>query len=287
MAMKTVLSLSICLVVCVMPASFFAGQPALAQGSSSMSSGLTPLQREIENQRRRLASAEVEERRDALARLGNLKRAESSSVALGALNDSEDIVRATAAHALGGLPAPEVVAALIPLLNDKAEFVRQEVAYVLGETGNRGAVEPLIARLSIDKKNSVRGAAVVALGQIGEPSAVAALAAILNGDALPAKPGKDKKSGGRKENEFVLRAAARALGQIGSRSGVPALIATLLDEKNADDLRREAAHALGLIGDSSSESALRAVLSAHDPYLSRAAQEALRRIQKGVTRSGS
>lgn len=285
--MKTVRLLLICLAVSVMPASFFTGRPAFAQGSGSMGSELTPLQREIENQRRRLASIEVEERRDALAHLGNLKRAESSRVALGALNDSEVIVRATAAHALGGLPATEVVAALTPLLNDKSEFVRQEVAYALGETRDRSAVEPLIASLSSDKKNSVRGAAAVALGQIAEPSAVVSLAAILNRDALPAKPGKDKKSGGRKENEFVLRAAARALGQIGSRAGVPALIGTLLDEKNADDLRREAAQALGLIGDPSSESALRAVLSAHDPHLSRAAQEALRRIQKGVTRSGT
>jgi HEAT repeat protein len=285
--MKTIRFLSICLTVCVMPASFLAGQPALAQGGGSRSSGLTPLQREIENQRRRLASAEIEERRDALARLGNLKRAESSRVALGALNDSEVIVRATAAHALGGLPATEVVAALIPLLNDKAELVRQEVAHVLGGTRDGGAVEPLIASLSSDKKDSVRGAAAVALGQIGEPAAVVSLAAILNRSVLPAKPAKDKKSGGKKENEFVLRAAARALGQIGDRAGVPALIGALLDEKNADDLRREAAQALGLIGDPSSESALRSALTAHDPYLSRAAQEALRRIHKGVARSGT
>src|SRR5712691_10012941 len=199
--MKTIRFLSICLAVCVMTAAFFTGHPAFAQGSGSMSSGLTPLQREIENQRRRLAAAEVEERRDALVHLGNLKRAESSRVALDALNDSEVMVRATAAHALGGLPATEVVAALIPLLNDKSEFVRQEVAYVLGGTRDRSAVEPLIASLSNDKKDSVRGAAAVALGQIGEPAAVVSLAAILNRVALPAKTGKDKKSGGKQENE--------------------------------------------------------------------------------------
>ena len=262
-----------------MPASFFTGHLAFAQGTGSMSSGLTPLQREIENQRRRLSSAEVEERRDALVHLGNLKRAESSRVALGALNDPEVIVRATAAHALGGLSASEVVAALIPLLNDKSEFVRQEVAYVLGATRDRGAVEPLTASLSSDKKDGVRGAAAVALGQIGEPAAVVSLAAILNRVALSANSGKGKKSAGRKENEFVLRAAARALGQIGDRAGVPPLIGALLD-----DLRREAAQALGLIGDPSSDSALRSVLIARDPYLSRAAQQALRRIQKGLAR---
>ncbi|MEP6708243.1 MAG: HEAT repeat domain-containing protein [Pyrinomonadaceae bacterium] len=281
--MKTIRLLLICLVVCVTPAAFFTGQPAFAQGNSSTNSGLTPLQREIETQRRRLASAEVEERRDALAHLGNLKRPESSRVALVALNDSQDIVRGTAAHSLGGLPATEVVAALIPMLHDKSEFVRQEAAYVLGETRNRAAVEPLIASLSGDKKNSVRGAAAVALGEIGEPSAVVSLASILNRDAPERKSGKDKKSG-KKENEFVLRAVARALGQIGNRAGVPALTNALLDEKNPDDLRREAAQALGLIGDPSSEPALRTVLNAPDPHLSRVAQEALRRIHTGLTR---
>ena len=34
----------------------------------------TPIQREIESQRRRLNASDIEERRDALMRLGNLKR---------------------------------------------------------------------------------------------------------------------------------------------------------------------------------------------------------------------
>lgn len=284
LAMNTVRLLSVCVAVCLLAVPSLVAQAILAPGQESRStnSALTPLQREIENQQRRLASAEVEERRDALAHLGNLKRAESSRVALTALNDSSAVVRATAAHAVLGLPATEVVAALVPLLNDKSEFVRQEVAYALGETRSRGAVEPLIASLSNDQKHSVRGAAAVSLGQIGEPSAVAILAGILDGDAPSSKPGKSKKAAGKKENEFVLRAAARALGQIGSRSGVPALTKSLLDEKNTDDLRREAAQALGLIGDPSAESALRTVLSARDPHLSRLAQEALRRIQRSA-----
>lgn len=253
---------------------------AVSQDRQLTNSALTPLQREIAAQRARLTSADVEERRNALTHLGNLKRAESSRVALTALNDSSAIVRATAAHAVLSLPASEVVTALVPLLTDKSAFVRQEVSYALGETRSRGAVEHLVARLLSDKEHGVRGAAAVALGEIRDEAAVTPLAAILNRDLMSAKSGKSKKSGDKKENEFILRAAARALGQIRSRAGVPALINALSDEGNADDVRREAAQALGWIGDSSAETALRAALSAPDPYLSRFAREALLRIQK-------
>src|SRR5438132_12280366 len=58
---------------------------------------LTPMQREIERQRQRLKSEDIEERRDALMRLGNLKRPEAASVAASILSDAAPIVRVTAA----------------------------------------------------------------------------------------------------------------------------------------------------------------------------------------------
>ena len=48
---------------------------------------LPPLRIEIERQRQRLGSAEVEERRDALMRLRALQHPEASRAALSALND--------------------------------------------------------------------------------------------------------------------------------------------------------------------------------------------------------
>ena len=65
---------------CIMFATFVAGQE---------STRLTPLQREIERQRQRLGSLEIEERRDALMRLANLKRPEASRAAAAALTDDE------------------------------------------------------------------------------------------------------------------------------------------------------------------------------------------------------
>jgi HEAT repeat protein len=247
-------------------------------GSGQSSSALTPLQREIERERRRLSSSDEEERRDAVMHLGSMKRPESSRAAVPALSDAAVIVRATAARAVLSLPGEEAAAALLPLLQDRDEFVRRETAYALGETRSRTAVQPLIALLLNDKESSVRAAAAVALGQLGDETAAAPLADSLGrrvgGSGRLSKVRRSKEP----ENEFVRRAAARSLGQIGSRVGVPALISTLSDEGSGDDVRREAARALGLIADPSAIPALKGVLAARDPYLSRLAYEALLKI---------
>lgn len=239
---------------------------------------LTPLQLEIEKQRLRLSSAETEDRREALTRLGSMHHPDASRVALSALSDPSPIVRATAAASVLSLPAEESAAGLLPLLADKDEFVRQQVAYALGQTRSRAAVAALIDRLA-DKKDSVRGSAAVALGQIADAAAVPSLAAVLNPQSglMPAKKNKKSK---REQNPFVLRAAAHSLGQIGDRAGLPALIVVLQDESAGDDVRREAAIALGAIGDSSAIPALRGALTARDPYLSQAAHEAIRNISR-------
>src|SRR5437660_4551853 len=104
---------------------------------------LTPVQQRIEVQRRRLSSSEVEERRDALMKLGAMKHPDASRAALSALNDPEPIVRVTAAHAITSLPAPDAAAALVALLKDKQELVRREAANGLGVTRSRTAVPPL------------------------------------------------------------------------------------------------------------------------------------------------
>ena len=235
---------------------------------------LTPLQRQIEAQRQRLNSSEIEERRDALMKLGSLKRPEASRAAVSALNDAAPIVRVTAAHAILSLPSQDSAPLLIPLLKDKLEFVRREVARALGETRSRSAVDALSELLLSDKEASVRAAAATALGQIGDEAAVPVLSQILSG--APTK----KKSKAR-ENEFVLRAAAQALGEIRSRAAVDDLIATLADDKNPADVRRAAATALGLIGDSAALPALQAALASEDPYLSEAARQAMRQLRSG------
>lgn len=244
---------------------------ASLQGARS----LTPLQLEIEKQKNRFNSLEVEERRDAITRLGALHHPDASRAAVAGLKDSAAIVRVTAAAAVLSLPAEERALALLPLLNDKDEFVRQEIAYALGNTGSRAAAAALGELLVREKKDGVRGAIVVALGDIGDESSVVTLAQVLRPELAVTTPKKRSK---KKENLLVLRAAAHSLGQIGNRAAVPALLAALQDQEEESDVRREAASALGLIGDKSALPALNGLLGADDPYLSRAAYDASRRI---------
>jgi len=232
----------------------------------------------IERQKRRTLSSDVEERRDAVMRLGALGRSDAARAAAIALDDPDAKVRAAATSAVLALPADEAARLLIPLLRDRDEFVRREAAYALGRTKSQLAVEPLIESLLRDRHHGVRAAAAVALGEIGDRRAVAALVQSLNR--------RFRASGisglfGRREpeNEFVRRAAARSLGQIGRSEAVPALIAVLTDRRSTDDLRREAARALGSIGDPRAEPALRALLTARDPYLAEATREALNRLR--------
>lgn len=245
---------------------------------SQPSSSLTPLQLEIEKQRQRLSSGEVEERRDALMRLRSLEHPSAARVASSALNDPVPMVRATAAAAILALSPAESAASLLPLLSDKDEFVRQQAAYALGRTKSNSAVAALAERLT-DRQDSVRAAAVVALGDIGDPTALTSLTYLLGPQS---SLGQTKKSSKVKpeKNEFVLRAAAHSLGQIGNRAALPALISVLSDEKAEVDVRREAATALGQIGDSSALPALRDALTSHDPHLAAAAHDAIRKISQ-------
>ncbi|HEX8072533.1 MAG TPA: HEAT repeat domain-containing protein [Pyrinomonadaceae bacterium] len=253
-----------------LPSNCLAGQTARG--------ALTPLQREIERERARLGAADAEERRDAVQRLGAMRRPDAARAAASALRDPSEVIRATAAHAILAMPADEAAALLVPLLADKKEFVRRETAYALGEAGSRAGVEALLAALARDKEAGVRGAAAVALGRIGDERAVAALAEALGrrvaGTGFFSRITRSKTE----ENEFVRRAAAEALGRIGSRAGVPALVATLADERAPDDVRRESARALAAIGDPAALPALRAALTARDPYLARIAFDALRKL---------
>lgn len=238
-------------------------------------SRLTPIQREIERQRQRLGSIEVEERRDALMRLANLKRPEASRAATPALSDSSPTVKAAAAHAIRWLPSNEAVILLLPMLKDKSEFVRREASFALGETRHPSAVSGLVDLLDRDKQASVRAAAAIALGQIGDAAAAPALIQLITREGTKRK--KSRSDG----DEFVVRSAVRSLGQIGSQTAVLTLISALQDELNSIDTRREAATALGLVGDPAALSALQAAFQANaDPYLSEAARLAIRQINK-------
>jgi HEAT repeat protein len=250
-------------------------------------SDLTPLQREIRVQTERLSSTDVEERRDAVMRLSALARPEGSRAAASALADPSAIVRATAARAVLSLGRSEAATLILPLLCDRDEFVRREAAYALGLTRSPTGVAALAAAVETDKKPSVRGAAAVALGRIGDAAAAPVLAGALARRLTATGFFNRLRRKKVEEDEFVRRSAAISLGQIASRESVPALVEALSDVRAPGDVRRECARALGIIGDPSAVPALRSVLSAQDPYLARIAFEALRKIDpQSATRPG-
>jgi HEAT repeat protein len=264
-------------------------------------------QADLSGLREKLERGDTEAKREALFQIRNLRSAEASRLALPALKDSNEIVRATAAGSVVFLPANEAAQALLPLLTDKAEIVRREAAYALGEAGDPSAVAALTGLLQRDKIIEVKGAAAVALGKIGDAGAVEALDRILQD-----KPSEDR--------EFLRRSAARSIGQIAQfiQTGkvteltpqnflperfkqldrpkypnlaahfpafgpaVKTLIKALQNAGESDDTRREAAFALGAIGDSSTLPALQTGLNSTDPYLAEICKEAIAQIRFSV-----
>lgn len=258
---------------------------------------------DIELQAARLKSTDAEMRRDALHKLRASESAAASRIALAGLRDNSEIVRATAPFAVLSLPSAEAAQSLLPQLNDKSELVRRETAYALGKTRETLAARPLIELLRSDKQFSVKCAAAVALGEIGDLSAVNDLNAVLQ---------KNVKA----EDEFLRRATARSLGQIADatlsrqffaqteqqnfnsfalknrrhliasfpilQSSLLVLIRVLENLNEADDVRREAASALGAFGDARALSILQANFSAPDYYLSQIAKNAFRQINETI-----
>lgn len=250
-----------------------------------------------------ISRGDTEQKRNALAQIRNLQTESASRIAVRALEDSAEIVRATAAFSVVFLPQAEAAQTLLPLLKDKSALVRREAAYALGKVGSSQAVGSLLRIFQTDKIIEVRNAAIVALGEIGDASAVPELTKILQ-----RKP--------QEKEEFSRRSAARSIGQIaqivqtGERTVItpesfglknrrtneepnrrnsvetfPAfgaaadiLIQTLRNAQEFPDVKREAAFALGAIGDGAAIAILQANLTAEDYYLAEICTEALNKI---------
>lgn len=255
----------------------------------------------------KIRNGTVEEKRDILFQIRNIKTEQASRLAIPALNDSSEIVRATATNSVLFLSSDEAVQLLLPLLQDKSIFVRRETAYALGKTRDPQATNSLLQILQNDKEFEVKTAVVIALGEIGDISAVDDLTKILQ-----LKPkGKD---------DFFRRSAARSIGQIAHfqqfreypksffgkvyemnsqevfqanfenliktfpvfQKSNEVLISILQNRKESDDTKRESAFALGEIADESSIQILQQNSSSEDIYLAEISQDSLIKIQKFI-----
>jgi HEAT repeat protein len=88
------------------------------------------------------------------------------------LDSAGEYMPKNAARCLGRIGDTSATLPLIPQLNNELYAVRSEVATALGKIGDNRATPPLIARLDHEPDSDVRKSCVVALGVIGDTSAV-------------------------------------------------------------------------------------------------------------------
>jgi HEAT repeat protein len=165
---------------------------------------------------------------------------------------SEDFqVRLHCVQALGGITSDyptgrswlrdsKPVPALIGLLKDKDRAVREDVAIALGMIGDPSAVPALIEAM---QDGSIRVRAIMALGMIADPRAVEPLIRVLDGVGINLK-GTPMPGCIVSEEWFIREQAALALGHINDVRSVPALCQALKDTR----LREKAAQALIELG---------------------------------------
>lgn len=158
-----------------------------------------------------------------------------------------------------GQDVSKLIAALEKEKGKRLALRRFRLVKALGATEDTRAVEALSKVLRTDRSAEVRGGAAVALGRIGDPSAVPALKGAL-GD--PENRWRAIRSLGllrdqssvpwfigylRSTNPLTREFAADALGDIGDQTATPGLIDVLDDPKGS--VRQAAAVALAKLGD--------------------------------------
>ncbi|MFV0387557.1 MAG: HEAT repeat domain-containing protein [Pyrinomonadaceae bacterium] len=270
----------------------FASVSAFAQSSGA-----------LEEYKRVLQLGSSDEKRTVLFTLRNFESQEAANLAVVAIRDPDEMVRATAAGTLIFSSNPG--ANITPLLSDRAPFVRKEAAYALGKARVTNAATRLSDMLLHDDNYEVRSACAVALGTTGTPFNVEALSKAIR-----------INKGNRKT--FLRRAAARSIGQIAQnaqhqifsettpRSFLPeeykpknipeyknlvetfpqfnsalSVLFSMVDNKNTqEDELREAVFALGEIGNEATLAKIARFRLSADPYLREIALEAFRKVNE-------
>jgi HEAT repeat protein len=91
------------------------------------------------------------------------------------LNPSNDVkVITTAADWLGKKKTEKAIPSLLPLLNDERETIRLAAVMALGNIGKEDAIDGINAKLVGDESASVRYAAAVATVMIASPKSIPA-----------------------------------------------------------------------------------------------------------------
>jgi HEAT repeat protein len=258
---------------------------------------------------------DVEVRREAIHALGAICDARAVEPLIKVLMDPDDTMRLAALNAMGNIRGERALEALIAQLADPNVVVRSQVVGILEELADQRAVEPLSVALLRDSSQYIREAAALALGHIGDTSAVESLITALKDsnrmvieaaagalDRLGWQPDHGEKGATywiakqewntcieigvpaveplittlKDPDSHVRREAVTALGRIGDTGAVEPLIEMLKDPE--ENVRIDAAYALGRIGDARAVKPLITIFA--DPYSRQVGKEAL--VQLGA-----
>jgi HEAT repeat protein len=195
---------------------------------------------EVSRIERDLAASDVEVRRRAAARLGELGERVAARLGARALEDPDVEVRLSAAAAARSLRLAGFAERVLGWLTDPDARLRLSAIELLASTAAEApdlrAVGPLTRALS-DVEPAVRAAAAAALGRSAAPEAVGGLLGRLDDSAVEVKT-----------------SAIRALSRLGDARAVVPLISKIEDPR--PEVRRAVARALGEIGDARAQSPL-------------------------------
>lgn len=211
--------------------------------------------------------------------------------AVAALDSHNAEERRSALRTLAQINHPAAYAAIVSAVQHPMRDVRVDAGFMLAKQTqykDPAAVPGLLDALGDDDPR-IRTAAVKALGEIGDPAAVAQLLHIMNteqdGDIRWLATGALGKIGAdavpgllnmlRDEDWKVRRSAADAIWAMREPSAVPGLLAALHDKN--DVVRQAVAGALDAIGEGAVLPLIEA-LSSRDPQINRTAADYLNKI---------
>lgn len=158
--------------------------------------------------------------------LGEIESPRAVGALSAAIDDRDPKVREMVVWALGEIEDASAVGALAKALGDANVGVRRKAAWAIGELDIEGEAPAALIEATRDQDREVKKIAAHALGEIGDPASVSALAALARG-----------------QDNALRYAAVHALSEIEDSAAVEVLVELL---KDADpEVRKIAAQALG------------------------------------------
>lgn len=172
----------------------------------------------------------------------------------GDLQSRDAAARARAAGEMGAARDKTAVPKLTPLLDDEVDYVVLAALIALGDIGDPSAVPAIEAKLG-HGNFAIRAAAMSQLGRIGDKSAAPTLM----------KMYREAKAGNRHEEELIKIIAVRSLSLCPEPAVIDSLVATEMDNPDTSDAVKEGlAAAAGATGEQKYAAMLKRLLN-EDP----------------------